>query len=173
MVWFEEGGSITQAPYFDVWVETAVRSFYNWAKGQDARFKSGYAGLLNYTYGYTGARFRTKPSDFDGGPGRSTGMPIMRGVVNAMLNPSSAGHPEWSVGCVLGRPCQMGSYTYRDQDPSHNLPYIYKFINQGCSPSWAVYGTCIRNLPEESVFVFFLDFCQAQYWRGKNDPTCP
>ena len=158
MVWFEEGGSITEASYFAVWMETAVRSFYNWAKGQDAQFKSGYAGLLNFAYGYTGAGLRTEPSDFDGSPGS---LLKMRDTVNAMLNPSSAGHPEWSAGCVPGSPCQMGSYT---QGSNLQLPYIEAFRKRGCWPSFAVFPDC-----RASSFVFFLTSDDATFWSKIKD----
>lgn len=96
MVLFEESGSTSQAPFFGEWTETNVRGFYQWAKGQDAQFTSGSAGLLNYMWSTSGRNTRTADS-FDGGPNAEIEVPAMQGVVNAMLNPASANHP----GCPL------------------------------------------------------------------------
>jgi hypothetical protein len=165
MILFEESNGIfLDSRLFAKWKETAVRSFHEWAKGQADRFTSGSAGLLNYMWSQSGAETRTA-SSFDSGPSPSIGVPAMKGVVSAMLNPASAGYPEWAQGCVDDHPCQMGSYNAG----SPGLWYILDFIDHHCQPRWGpLYGGSCNS----SSFTFFLDGCDVKYWGGDKTRKC-
>ena len=129
----ELGQSYQNSNYVDLWTEGMTRNFYT--KGLDP---NDPAGLLNYINAYTGG-IRTKPSNFTQPIYTALSIPIARNLLNIIIDPIGTGHREWMNGCVGNSPCHFGSHT---PGSIYQLPYIEAFVNNNCSPSFKVFGTC-------------------------------
>ena len=157
MNFYEEVANYYNSPNFSAWKEALVRSYYSWKQAMPSQKTSGNAGLLNFTYAQAGAKTRTEPSNFDGGYDPSVGLPMIQGLVDAMIDPAGTGHRDWAAGCVKDAPCRVGSYS----PGGKNLDYIEEFLSQGCQPSYLLDPVgCSKNQP----FLFMLDANDSAYW---------
>ena len=129
--------------YLDAWTELLVRSNRGWQQATSSQYEvrpTHNEGLLNWIFAQSGAYTRTDVEDFDGSY-YDAAVPVAKGVVEAIINPTTAGHPEWESGWAADRPYAVGSY-FVGQPYDKQLAYIYSYISAGCPDAVMLRGPC-------------------------------